>query len=148
MSLCLCQKLVLTTVNCLHGLMSACNCDRYNNHNFGAVLDALNTWHPCPATVHAGIVHSMQTAAHIVAVDTSVMLHFLSAHKSCHQERTHESHQNATFIDAHEAFLFMNAEQGIITALHMQGVQDQAVIHFDTMISAFGGHANFGDASR
>lgn len=32
--------------------------------------------------------------------------------------------------------------------LGMQGFADVPVIHFDTMISAFGGHADFGDASR
>ena len=30
----------------------------------------------------------------------------------------------------------------------MQGYADVPVIHFDTMTGAFGGHANFGDASR
>lgn len=30
----------------------------------------------------------------------------------------------------------------------MQGFADVPVLHFDTMISAFGGHADFGDASR
>ena len=30
----------------------------------------------------------------------------------------------------------------------MQGLADVPVIHFDTMTSAFGGHADFGDASR
>lgn len=32
--------------------------------------------------------------------------------------------------------------------LNLQGFADVPVIHFDTMISAFGGHADFGDASR
>ena len=32
--------------------------------------------------------------------------------------------------------------------LTVQGFADVPVLHFDTMISAFGGHADFGDASR
>ena len=32
--------------------------------------------------------------------------------------------------------------------LTVQGFADVPVIHFATMISAFGGHADFGDASR